>query len=233
MEPWIPALVLWGSMLFLIVLGIPVAFAIGSIAVCGSIWLWGGTQGLTVFSESVVGLMSSTTFTAIPSFMLMAELLRHSGISVDLYAAAERWVGKLPGGLGVGTLCMAGILGAMLGVSPASCAIMSSTSMEPMFKCGYDKRLVVGLICAGGAVGVVIPPSVIMIVYASLTGDSVGKMFAGGMSIGIIMITMMIAFVMVASVLHPKLAPIVELKYSLKEKLLSLKGIIIPGRIFA
>jgi len=228
MEPWQLAVILWSGMLLLIVLGIPIAFAIGSVAVVGSIWLWGGLHGLAVFSESAFYLMNSTSFFAIPLFMLMAELLRHSGVAANIYVVAERWVGRLPGGLGVSTLIMAAILGAMLGVSPASCAIMTSTSMEPMLKRGYDKRLVVGLICAGGAIGVVIPPSVIMIVYATFSGESIGKMFAGGMCIGLAIVLIMIAYVLITSACHPERAPSTTEKYSWKEKIVSIKGIIIP-----
>jgi tripartite ATP-independent transporter DctM subunit len=229
METWQVATILWGGMLLLIAFGVPIAFAIGGMAVFGSIWVWGGVQGLTVFSESAIGLMTSTTFVAIPLFMFMAELLRHSGISAMLYTAAERWVGKLPGGLGVGTMIMAGVLGAMLGVSPASTAIMASTSMEPMLKRGYDKHLVVGLICAGGAVGVVIPPSVIMIIYASITGESVGRMFAGGMAIGCVLVLLMISYILIIATLNPKIAPPSEREFTWKEKFVALKGIIAPA----
>ena len=188
MELWHVVIAMWVIMILLIGLGFPVAFSLGSIAVIGSFYVWGGINGIFIVATTAADVMTNWILLSIPLFILMAEVLKASGISDDLFEVLHLWMGRVAGGLAMGTSILGAVLGAMMGAAPASTATMAGVALDPMLKRGYDKRLALGCIAAGGALSIVIPPSILMIVYASLTGVSPGGMFAGGIIPGLILI---------------------------------------------
>jgi tripartite ATP-independent transporter DctM subunit len=138
---------------------------------------------------------------------MMAAVLQRSGIVDALYRAMELWFVRLSGGLAVGTVVICTIMAAMTGIVGAAVAAMGILALPSMLKRGYDQRLALGTICAGGTLGILIPPSVITIVYAVTAQISVGQMFIGGIVPGLLLAALYIAYIVVRTALQPQMAP--------------------------
>ena len=217
-----------GSSFFIFLLiGVPVGFALTGIAMLGTLLSW-GFPGLYQVVSTTYGDATSFIFIAIPLFILMANFLERSGLADDLYEIIFLWSGNLKGGLAIGTVIICAIFGAMSGVSSVATVTMGLIALPAMFKRGYDKSMVLGSIMAGGALGILIPPSIIMIIYAGIANVSVGKLFMAGIVPGILLCVLFIAYIGIRCYLNPEMGPAVSEKYSFKEKLASLKGIILP-----
>ncbi len=224
-------LVLFLSLFFLLLIGTPVAFALGCVSVIFTIFLW-GPQGLANIPLVIMNQLSPTLL-ALPLFLLMAAVLERSGIADDLYEAIYRWTGFLPGGLAIGTVFICTIFAAMSGVSGAATVAMGLVAIPSMLKRNYSKHLAVGCVAAGGVLGIVIPPSVIMILYASVVKVSVGNLFFAGIVPGIIVAALHILYIGLRSARNPNYGPPLppEEKFSLKEKVGALKRLLLPGLI--
>jgi len=160
----------------------------------------------------------------------MGVMLQRSGIGDDLYDLFYRWLGPLRGGLAAGTLIICGMFAAMCGISGAATVTMGLLALPSMLKRGYAKSLAIGSIAAGGALGVLIPPSVMMVIWAFISQQSVGRLFLGGILPGIILLSMFVLYVLIRAWLNPSLAPPLpkEDRGTLKEKFSSLKGLVLP-----
>lgn len=222
-------LLIFGTLFLLLALGVPVAFALGAVGVGFTIFLW-GTPALFNMAIVIFKSMSSAILLAIPLFLLMANFLQHSGIADAAYETAYRWMGPLRGGLAMGTVIICTIFAAMSGVSGAATVTMGLIAIPSMLKRGYHKSIAVGTVAAGGVLGIIIPPSVIMILYASFTRESVGGLFFGGIIPGIIVAMLHISYIGIRSYLQPHLAPAIapEERVGWREKLVSLRSIILP-----
>jgi len=198
--------ILFASMIAAIMMGIPLAFALGGVAILCSFFLW-GPNSLYIFTSRTIGLMSSILLTAIPLFVFMASILQRSGIGDDLYTLVHRMFGSLNGGLAVATVVVCAIIAAMAGVTAAGTISMGLIALPAMLRRGYDKSMALGCIAAGGALGVLIPPSVTMIVYAAFTGESVGYLFLGGVLPGLLLSSLYIAYIIVRCRIQPRLGP--------------------------
>lgn len=215
------------SLLLLLLSGMPLAFVLLSLAVVFTIVLW-GTQGLVMTVLQTVDVMTSDVLLAIPLYVLMASVLQRSGLIDALYKAMELWFRRLPGGLAVGTVVICTLMAAMTGIVGAAVAAMGILALPSMLKRGYDKKLALGTICAGGTLGILIPPSVITIVYASTAQISVGKMFAAGIVPGMVLAGFYISYIVIRSLINPELAPRQDDSASLVDMLRSLKALILP-----
>ncbi|RLB90530.1 MAG: TRAP transporter permease DctM/Q [Deltaproteobacteria bacterium] len=211
----------------LLIIGVPVGFALTGIAMLGTIFAW-GFCGLYQVVSTTYSDATSFILIAIPLFILMANFLERSGLADDLYEIIYRWSGGLKGGLAIGTVVICAIFGAMSGVSSVATVTMGMIALPAMFKRDYNKDMVLGSIMAGGALGILIPPSIIMIIYAGIAEVSVGKLFMAGVMPGILLSLLFIGYIGVRCFLNPQMGPPVSEKYTLKEKLQSLKGIILP-----
>jgi tripartite ATP-independent transporter DctM subunit len=170
---------------------------------------------------------------AVPLFVFMANILEHSGIAEELYEMMHKWMGKLSGGLAIGTVIICAIFAAMAGISGVATITMGLIALPSMLKKGYSKHLAVGSVSAGGTLGILIPPSVIMILYAFLTEESVGKLFIAGVFPGVLITFLFIAYIGVRCLIKPELGPAIEEHVSFKEKIVSLKAVVLPiGLIF-
>ena len=157
----------------------PLAFALGSVAIIFSYFLL-GPKSLYLLTSRTSGAMFNYVMLAVPLFMFMANVLERSGLADDLYHAFHIWMGPIRGGLAIGTVLICTAMAAMSGVSAAAVLTMGIIAVPAMLKRGYDKSMVLGSTMAGGALGQLIPPSVLMVVYGGMAGVSVGKMFMGG-----------------------------------------------------
>ncbi|WP_338028768.1 TRAP transporter large permease subunit [Geomicrobium sediminis] len=224
------ALLLFGSLLLFIFLGVPVAFALGGLSIVFSIFFWGGFLSLDAFLFGSYGKVTEFTLSALPLYILMAAILRYSEIADDLYEVIYRWMGGLKGGLAAGTTLISAIFGAMVGIATVATATLGVTARPSMMLRGYDSKLVSGVIVAGGALGLLIPPSIIMIIYANEAGVSTGRLFMAGIGPGILAAILFMTYAIVYCYIKQGAGPAVDKKdrYSLKEKIISLKNIALP-----
>jgi tripartite ATP-independent transporter DctM subunit len=223
-------ILLFGALIFFLILGLPLAFVLGGVGVVGCYFLW-GSKGLFVAAAQAYGAMGKFTLLAIPLFVFMAMILERAGVADDLYTMMHRWMGPLRGGLAIGTVLICTIFAAMAGISGAATVSMGVIALPAMLKRNYDKVIAMGCISGGGALGILIPPSVPMILYATLTGESVGGLFAGGVFPGLLLALLFILYIGIRCFLQPSLGPALppEERASWEEKIASLKAVVLPS----
>ncbi len=216
----------------LIFLGVPLAFALGSVAIIFSYFLL-GPKSLYLLTSRTSGAMFNYVMLAVPLFMFMANVLERSGLADDLYHAFHIWMGPIRGGLAIGTVLICTAMAAMSGVSAAAVLTMGIIAVPAMLKRGYDKSMVLGATMAGGALGQLIPPSVLMVVYGGMAGVSVGKMFMGGVFPGLLLSGLFILYIGIRSFIQKDLAPALPLEerqqITWRMKFVALKAIILPA----
>jgi tripartite ATP-independent transporter DctM subunit len=227
MEVWLVTILLFGSLILTLLLGLPLAFSFGGIAIVFSFLLW-GPQTLSLIPITAFENTTNYILLAVPLFVFMANILEHSGIAEGLYEMMHKWMGRLSGGLAIGTVVICAIFAAMAGISGVATITMGLIALPSMMKKGYSKHLAVGSVAAGGTLGILIPPSIIMILYAFLTEESVGKLFVAGIIPGIIITFLFIIYIAIRCVISPELGPVIEEEVSFKEKLISLKSVVLP-----
>ena len=220
---------IFGMLIVLLVLGLPIAFTLSGIAIVFILVLW-GPSGLLMIASAAYAQAGSFVLVAVPLFIFMAVVLEGSGMAEDLYEMMHKWLGAIPGGLASGTVIICAIFAAMAGISGVATVTMGLIALPAMLKKGYDRKMVVGGIACGGALGIIIPPSIIAVLYGSITGTSVGKLFMGGMIPGILIAVVMIIYITVRCTINPTMGPTVpkQERANWSEKMASLKGVILP-----
>ena len=222
-------LLFFGSLLFFLVLGLPLAFVLGGVSVIFLYFTWGPDAFYMVASQ-IWSTMGNFALVAIPLFVFMAMVLERTGVAKDLYRMMYLWWGGLRGGLAIGTLGICAIFAAMCGISGAAVVAMGTIALPSMLERGYDKRMVLGCINTGGGWGILIPPSILMILYSLITGVSVGQMFAAGVLPGILLMVLTCIYIIVRCYFQPHLAPALpkDERASWREKMLALRAVILP-----
>ncbi|MBL7252231.1 TRAP transporter large permease [Alloalcanivorax marinus] len=222
-------LLFFGSLLFFLVLGLPLTFVLGGVSVIFLYFTWGPDAFYMVASQ-IWSTMGNFTLVAIPLFVFMAMVLERTGVAKDLYRMMYLWWGGLRGGLAIGTLAICAIFAAMCGISGAAVVAMGTIALPSMLERGYDKRMVLGCINTGGGWGILIPPSILMILYSLITGVSVGQMFAAGVLPGILLMVLTCAYIIIRCYFQPDLAPALpkEERASWGEKMTALRAVILP-----
>jgi tripartite ATP-independent transporter DctM subunit len=225
---------LFGSIVVLLIVGTPIAFALGAVAILFSLFVV-GPKSLNIMPAQSLGVMQTFVFTAVPLFIVMAAFLERSGIADELYGFMYGLLGRIRGGLAVGTVIICTIFAAMAGISGAATVTMGLIALPSMFKRGYDKRMVMGCIQAGGALGILIPPSITMILYGVMAGESVGRLFAGGVFSGLLLATLFIAYILIRCRLQPNLGPSLprEERIALFASIKQSRALILPVSIVA
>jgi len=222
-------ILMFASLMLLLATGLPVVFALGSVSVIFAYFLI-GPSFLGQFALSMFRLMNINAMLAIPLFIFMGNILERSGVADDLYEMMNKWFGMVPGGLALGTILICTIFAAMSGISAAATGTMGLIALPAMLKRGYDKKLAVGCIMAGGGLGQLIPPSSQMIVWALWANESVGQMFIGGIIPGLILASLFFFYILIRCLFNRDLAPFnsAEDRASWNEKLVALKAVILP-----
>ncbi|MDF0751634.1 TRAP transporter large permease subunit [Marinobacter sp. 71-i] len=222
-------LLFFGSLLFFLLLGLPLAFVLGGVSVVFLYFTWGFDSFYMVASQ-IWGTMESFTLVAIPLFVFMAMILERTGVAKDLYRMMHLWCGGLRGGLAIGTLGICAVFAAMVGISGAAVVAMGTIALPSMLERGYDKKMALGVINTGGGWGILIPPSILMILYALITGVSVGKMFAAGILPGVLLMVLTVIYIVVRCHLQPHLAPALpkEERGTWPEKFRALRAVLLP-----
>ncbi|HBW35771.1 TRAP transporter large permease subunit [Desulfosporosinus sp. BICA1-9] len=223
------SLLLFALLIVLLISGLPLAFIMGGLATIFSYFLL-GPRSLAAIAGNAYGVMENFVIIAIPLFIFMGVILQRSGIAEDAYELMYKWLGGVRGGLAIGTVVVCTIFAALTGTSAAATISMGVIALPAMLKRGYNKHLAIGCICAGGTLGVLIPPSVLMIIYGVFGSESVGRLFAGGVVAGLVMSFLFMAYIAIKAFLQPQLAPAIPLeeKVSMREKLVALRGLILP-----
>jgi tripartite ATP-independent transporter DctM subunit len=190
----------------LIALRAPIFVALGTSGVLG-LFLLQGMTGLEQLPIALVSQLQDFALVAAPMYILMGEILSVSGLGRDLFKAAHHWLGRVPGSLGASAIGASTVFGAMSGVSISSVAVVGRMSVPEMLSRGYKPSFASGSVVASGALAMLIPPSLMFILYSSVTGVSIAALFAGGIVPGILLSALMIGYVVVAARLRPDLAP--------------------------
>lgn len=188
-------------------LGAQVGLALAAIAMGVGYTVWG--EGLfNIIPTTVESTFFNFILLAIPLYIYMGQILTRSGIGDAMFNASQLAIGRLRGSLAISVIGVCSMIGAMVGIIGAGIMTSSSIALKPMLERGYDKRLALGVIMAGGSLGILIPPSIPMIMFASATQNSVGKMFLGAMVPALITILLLIGYVVISCKLNPQRAPL-------------------------
>lgn len=208
----------------LMLIGMPIGLGFGLVGFVGISLLGGLKSALTVLGSTTYQTASQFTFVTVPLFVLMGQFAFHSGISEDLYQAAYKWAGRLPGGLAHATVLACGGFAACTGSGIAAAATMATISFPEMEKADYDQRLSTGCIAAGGILGGLIPPSIFFIIYGGFTSTSIGKLFIAGIFPGLMIIGLFLMIIQVMCTVNPQIGPRGP-SFPWRERLTSLRGV--------
>ena len=225
-------LLMFGSLTVFMLTGLPIAFVLGGLSLLFTVTLW-EPNAVIVLVLQIYDTMKSEALLAIPLFILMACILQRSGVIEDLYRAMELWFGRIKGGLAIGTVIICVVMAAMTGVVGAAVTAMGILALPEMLKRGYKPQLALGTICASGTLGILIPPSVLTIVYAVTAQISIGQMLIAGLIPGLILASLYIGYIVVVGWLRPDWVPLDPNMQAvpLKAKLLALKALAFPSML--
>jgi len=222
---------MFSGLLFLLLLGMPVAFATGALAVLFIFFLW-SPEALVVIAVRAFGQMYQYLLFAIPLFIFLANILQKAGIIEDMFITFREWTGPLGGGLAIACVLVGTLLAAVVGVIGAAVVTMGIIGLPAMLKRKYNKGIALGSIMAGGTLGILIPPSVLFILYALVAGESCGKLFMGGILPGLVLSALFCIYIAIRCWRNPKLGPPLSkeerAKLTWKRKLVDLRGIAFP-----
>ena len=212
-------------MLFLIAIGVPIAFAMSVAGIIGNFIITGVSATFTQIMLITWDRGTDFIIVCIPLFIFMGQLTSHAGIAADLYSVVQKWLGRLPGGLAVASIFACGGFGAVTGSSVACVATMGAIVYPEMKKYHYDAGLATGVLASAGTLGILIPPSLNMAFYGILTDTSIAALFIAGIIPGLITISVFSLIVIIQCLVNTKMGPLAP-KYSWKEKIVSLKSVI-------
>jgi tripartite ATP-independent transporter DctM subunit len=222
-------LLFFGLLFLFIMLGVPLAFVLGGLSVI-FLYFQQGPVAFYLIASKMWDLMETSALIAIPLYVFMALILERSGVAHDLYRMMHLWWGGIRGGLAIGTVLICTIFAAMSGISGAAVVTMGTIALPQMLKRGYDKRLALGAINAGGGWGILIPPSILMVLYALITEVSVGKLFAAGVGPGLLLFFLVSLYIGIRCYFQPHMGPALppEERASWGEKFQALGAVFLP-----
>ena len=228
MSPNTILLIMFSGLTLLMLSGLPIAFVLGGLSLILTVTLW-NPESVIIIVLQVFDTMRSEALLGIPLYILMAGILQRSGVIEDLYSAMELWFGRLRGGLAIGTVFISVVMAAMTGVVGAAVTAMGVLALPEMLKRKYDPALATGTICASGTLGILIPPSVLTIVYAITAQVSIGKMLIAGIVPGLILAALYVIYILFLAYIKPDRIPAgASVNVPFSKKLLSLRAVILP-----
>jgi tripartite ATP-independent transporter DctM subunit len=214
---------LFGIMIVLLLLGKPLAYLTGFVAMFFAIG-WFGPNVLPLLTSRIYSFVGEYTLIAVPMFVLMASLLDRTNIAKDLYNAMQYFGGGIRGGVAVQTLVVAVFLAAMSGIIGGETVLLGMLALPQMLRLGYNKRLAIGTVCAGGSLGTMVPPSIVLIIYGLTANVSIGDLFTGAIVPALMLASFYLVYILVRCHLQPEMAP------SIGREELAIEGGL--GRIF-
>jgi len=226
---------MFASMMLMLLTGHRVFGAIGAVASIAALAMW-GTGGSDIPFSAAMKLMKWYPLLTLPMFIFMGYILSESKIADDLYKMFHVWMGPVSGGLAIGTIGLMVLISAMNGLSVAGMAIGATIALPELLRRGYDKKMVTGVIQAGSSLGILVPPSVVLVLYAMISRQPVGQLWLAGVVPGLVMATMFIIYIYVRCKMNPELGPVLpkeERQVPMAEKLKLLQAGLLPIIIFA
>lgn len=206
LSPEIIILLMFSSLMLLMLTGQRVFAAMGFVGVVTAMFLWG--EGSTALGfNAAIKLFNWYPMLTLPMFIFMGFMLSESGIANDMYYMFHVWMGSLKGGLAVGTLLIMVLISCMNGLSVAGMAIGCSVALPELLKRNYDKRMISGLIQAGSSLGILIPPSIVLVLYGMIARQPVSQLWMAGVGPGILMTLLFLIYILVRCKLNPKMGP--------------------------
>jgi C4-dicarboxylate transporter, DctM subunit len=212
-------------------MGLEIGFAMGLAGFIGFALIVNVDAALNLVAKDIFSVLSSYGLTVIPMFVLMGQVGASGGVARNLYDSAYKFIGHIPGGLAIGTVVAATAFKAICGSSPATAATFATIAVPEMDRYGYDRRLSCGTVATVGTLGILIPPSVVLIIYGILTETSIGKLFLAGIIPGLMIAFSFVATLLAWAIIDPKMGPRGE-KSSWKDRFASLPPVLLVGAIF-
>lgn len=203
----VPVIILFAAFLILLASGLPLAFSLGGLSVLAILVFWNNVNVLFMLVATVNSLTQNPTYLAVPMFIFMGALLEKSGVADNLFDSMYIVMGRVKGGLAIAVVIICTFLAATTGVIAAAISLMTMLGLPAMMKYKYDFKLATGTIMAAGSLGQLIPPSVIMIVFAAQAQLSVGRMFAGGIFTGLMFSMLFILYIIIRTIINPNVGP--------------------------
>ena len=229
MEWWLVISLLFGSMVLLLLTNLPIAFAFLVVNMVAAYFFLGGTPGLIAVVTGVFSSITTFTLLPVPFFILMGELIFHSGLGLNAVGVLDKWLGKLRGRLSILAIMMGVIIGALSGSTIATCALLGTILLPDMLKKGYSKNMSLGPLMGVGTVDALIPPNALTVVLASLANIDVGQLLMAGIVPGIVMSGLYLLYVIAWCHIKPEEAPTYEVPHiSLKEKVMATVQYLLP-----
>jgi tripartite ATP-independent transporter DctM subunit len=234
MSPSGVAITMFASMLVLLLSGQRVFGAIGFVGVVAALLLWGAGGQELPFNQAIT-VMNWYPLLTVPLFIYMGYVFSESGIADDLYRTFHVWFGPIRGGLAIGTIALMVVISAVNGLSVAGMAIGATVALPELLKRGYDKTMVTGVVQGGSTLGILVPPSVVLVLYAMIARQPVSELWLAGVFPGLLMAAVFIAYIYIRCLLQPSLGPALppeERNVPLLEKLRLLRAGLVPFVIF-
>jgi len=211
-SPEIITVLMLGGILVGVLLGYPLAIAIGGIGIMAGLIFFGPSITLELFYGRFFSLLMNYVLLAVPLFIFMGTMLEHSGVAEGMYGALHVWLGGIRGGLAVTTVLIGTVVAACVGIIGASVTMLALIALPAMITRGYDKSLAAGAVCGGGSLGILIPPSIMLVVYGPMAALSVGKLFFGAFIPGFVLSALYCTYIMLRCLFQPQIAPPVALE---------------------
>lgn len=202
-----PILVMTVVLAFLMLVGVPIGYSLGFLGTLLLLFFEGGLSKLILVPQKAYYGIASYVFICLPLFIFMSSIISESGVGSELFDVASKWLGRLPGGLAVSSIVGCAVFGAISGSSSATAAAIGGVAVREMEKRGYNRRLALGACAAGGNLGTLIPPSIPLILYGTITNTPIGPLFMGGVIPGIVLALLYSIYIIFVSVLRPGYAP--------------------------
>lgn len=229
MEWHLMLLLIFGGFVLLLASGLPVAFAFLLFNLIGAFLLWGGQGGLQQLTLSITSSVAVFTLLPVPLFMLMGEVMYHSGIAPLMIDALDKWMGRLPGRLSLQAVAAGVVLSTLTGTTMASTAILGSVLVPEMEKRGYRKEMSLGPIMGSGGLAIMIPPSTVAVILGALSGISIGGILVGIIIPGLVMAAIFTIYILTRCWLQPSLAPPYDVAPApLRERLAGIVRYVLP-----
>lgn len=224
--------VLVGGIFALLITGLPLAFVTGLVALAFTFG-WFGPNALPLVTTRVYAFITEYSLVAVPMFVFMASLLDRSGIARDLFNAMRIIAGRLPGGVAIQTLVVAFLLATMSGIIGGEIVLLGLLALPQMLRLGYDRNISIGVVCAGGSLGTMIPPSIVLIIYGLIASVSIADLFVAAVTPGTMLMVGYVGYVLIRCLIDPSLGPPIpkEEQLPLAERVRALKGLVLPALI--
>lgn len=229
MDWWAYMLLFFGGLSLLLLMGLPVAFAFLLINVAGVYWFWGGSIGLHQLILSIDSSISTFVLVPVPMFILMGTVIFHSGVAFRVIDTLDHWMGRVAGRLSLMAVGAGALLATLTGVAMGSVAMLGSTLAPEMRKRGYAKSMTIGPILASGSLAIMIPPSALGVILASMGKFSVGKLLVGILLPGILLAVAYATYIVIRCLINPSLAPPYDVPFTpLRQRLIHLVRDVVP-----